>query len=392
MVKSLYVFFHFPEQDHKCMERPIFKPLGTSVNELDTPALVVELDALEHNLSAVHTFFQQATAKLRPMVSTHCCPALAHKQLAAGGTVGGVAVMTLGQAEVFAASGCCDITIANTVVTPAKLTRLCALARQAEITIVADHPIQIERMAEAAKDQKIVLRVLVQIATDAQQSGDAPGLEAVALAQAIKQMPSLTFAGIAMSPVPISPALIAHGTDADVESTSRQQLQQLANARKALENAGINVQVVSVGETLIYNEAANMAGVTEVMAGMYALLDAYHAPYWPHLKPAAHVLTTVTSRPEPSLAITDAGQKAVGIDLGLPQVTSLPGVEPTGLSAEHCRLHLDASAQAVVKTGQKLWLRPWDLGTCTNLYDFMWGVRQGKIETSWPVAARGQYR
>ena len=78
------------------MERPIFKPLGTPAEELDTPSLVIELDALESNLEAVHTFFQQTSAKLRPLVSIHGCPALAHKQLAAGGTVDGVAVMTLG--------------------------------------------------------------------------------------------------------------------------------------------------------------------------------------------------------------------------------------------------------------------------------------------------------
>jgi 3-hydroxy-D-aspartate aldolase len=190
-----------------------------------------------------------------------------------------------------------------------------------------------------------------------------------------------------MPPIPF-----ADVTDAEVNAMSRQPLQQLAAVREALESAGLEVQVVSVGETILYEEAANFAGVTEVMAGMYALLDAHYAPYWPHLKPAMHVLTTVTSRPEPTLAITDAGQKAVGIDLGLPQVISLSGVETTGLSAEHCRLRLDASAQSAVKIGQKLWLRPWDLGTCANLYDLMWGVRQGKIETSWPVAARGQYR
>ncbi|PON14759.1 hypothetical protein C2W62_27365 [Candidatus Entotheonella serta] len=140
------------------MERPIFKPFGTPADELDTPALVVELDALEHNLSVVHSFFQNMPAKLRPLVSLHGCPTLAHQQLAAGGTVDGVAVMTLGQAEVFAAYGCRDITVFNTVVTPAKLRRLCALARQAEMTVLADHATQLQRMAEAAQDQGIALR------------------------------------------------------------------------------------------------------------------------------------------------------------------------------------------------------------------------------------------
>ena len=353
------------------MERPIFKPLGSPADALDTPALVVDLDALEHNLSTVHTFFQQATATLRPIVSVHCCPALAHRQLAAG-AADGVAVATLGQAEVFAAHGCGDITIANAIVTPAKLRRLCALARQAEITVMADHPAQLERMAAAAKDHGVRLRVLAQIATDESSSSEA----AVALAQAIGAFDALIFAGITASSA----------------SISQPHLQQLAEARTALEQAGIGTPVVSVGETVSYEEAANTAGVTEVMIGAYALLDARTASQWPQLKPAAHVLTTVTSRPEPDIAITDAGQKAVGVDLGLPQVASLPGAEATGLSAEHCRLRLDASAQAAVKVGQTLWLRPADLGTCANLYDFIWGVRQGKVETSWPVTARGQYR
>lgn len=369
------------------MERPIFKPLGTPAEELDTPSLVIELDALEYNLDAVHTFFQQAPAKLRPMVSIHGCPSLAHKQLAAGGEVDGIAVMTLGQAEVFAAYGCRDITLVNTAVTPAKLRRLCALARQVDITVVADHPVQLKRMAEAAKAAGITLRVLVQINHNAHQSGVSPSPDAVALARDIMNTPPLIFTGITALPVPA-----ANGDAADVASVSRQQLHQLADARAALERESIDVQVVSAGETIIYEEAARFDGVTEVIAGTYALMDAQYAAYWPHLKPAAHVLSTVTSRPEPGLAIADAGQKAVGIDLGLPQVAAPAGMETTGLSAEHCRLRLDESAQTAVQHGHKLWLMPWDLGTCMNLYDIVWVARQGRIETMWPVAARGQYR
>ncbi len=368
------------------MERPIFKPLGTPAEELDTPSLVVELDALESNLNSVHNFFQQTSTKLRPLVSVHGCPALAHKQLVAGGTVDGIAVMTLGQAEVFAAYGCRDILVRNTAVTPAKLRRLCALARQVNLTVVADHPLQIDRMAEATKTAKVTLRILVQIDRSANQNGVAPGPDAVALARAIAHTPSLDFLGLTAPPVPT-----ANVDAADVESMSWQQLHQLADARAALEREGIDVQVVSVGETIIYEEAANFEGVTEVMAGTYALTDACFSSFWPQLKPAAHVLSTVTSRPEPGLAITDAGQKAVGVDLGLPRVAALPGIETIGLNAEHCRLRLDASIQTTVQQGYKLWLQPWDLGTCMNLYDTVWVARQGKIEATWPVTARGQY-
>lgn len=150
----------------------------------------------------------------------------------------GVAVMTLGQAEVFAANGCRDITLLNTAVTPAKLRRLCALARQVDLTVVADHPVQLERMAEAAKATEVTLRVLVQINRNAHQSGVAPGSNAVALARATAKLPSLTFLGLTAPSVPA-----AKVDAADLESMSWQQLHQLADARAALEGEGIDVQV-----------------------------------------------------------------------------------------------------------------------------------------------------
>src|SRR5919108_5910821 len=116
------------------MERPLFKPVGTAVMRLDTPALVVDLTVLEQNINTVHALFRQQQAKLRPHVSAHRCPHIAHLQTAAGGTVGGISVTTLGEAEVFAAHGCHDLFVANELVTPSKLRRLCALARQATVT------------------------------------------------------------------------------------------------------------------------------------------------------------------------------------------------------------------------------------------------------------------
>jgi D-serine deaminase-like pyridoxal phosphate-dependent protein len=121
-------------------------------------------------------------------------------------------------------------------------------------------------------------------------------------------------------------------------------------------------------------------------------MDARHMPFLPHLRTAARVLSTVTSRPEPGTAITDTGQKAIGSDRGLPVVADIPGAAVMGLSAEHCRLRLDGNADGRVVLGEKLWLTPWDIGTCTNLYDFIHAVRHDSLEAVWPVAARGYYR
>ena len=120
------------------MERPIFKPIGTPEVELDTPALVVDLARLHQNIETMHSFFRGRATKLRPHVGAHGSPAIAHMQTAAGGTVGGITTATLGQAEVFAANGFADIFVANVIVTPIKIRRLCALARRVKVTVAVD--------------------------------------------------------------------------------------------------------------------------------------------------------------------------------------------------------------------------------------------------------------
>jgi D-serine deaminase-like pyridoxal phosphate-dependent protein len=369
------------------MERPLFKPVGTPVLQLDTPALVVDLAVLEQNIDTVHTVFRQRQARLRPHVSAHRCPIIAHAQLAAGGTVGGIGVTTLGEAEVFNAHGFRDIFVANEIVTSSKLRRLCALAQRATITVAVDHVQNVAALAAAATAHGSTLRVVVDILTGTGRSGVAPGRPALELARAVCQAVPLEFAGLMSTAAPIRTADPAEATAA-----IQQGLQPVLDTRNMLEQAGIPVQVVSVGGTVAYETVVTMAGVTEVRAGTYALMDAGHAPLLPHLRPAAHVLTTVTSRPEPSIAITDVGQKAVGIDLGLPLAANIPGATVLGLSAEHCRLRLEGTAMQQIEPGEKLWLTPWDIGTCTNLYDYMHAVRHGTLEAVWSVAARGQYR
>lgn len=369
------------------MERPIFKPVGTPVMELDTPALVVDLAILERNLTTLHTFFQKQQAKVRPLVSAHLCPSLAHLQLAAGGTVGGIAVTTLGQAAVFATHGFSDILVTNPIITPYKINRLCALAHQTKMTVSADDAKNVQDLSAAAGQHGVTLQVAVEVHTSAQRGGIAPGPAALACAQTIQQAPHVDFVGLTTTAEPI------FTTDPDeLVAVSRQQLQPLLDTRDLLEKAGLPVRLVSVGGTTTYEVTGASEGITEVRAGTYALMDARHGQTLSTLRPAARVLTTVTSCPEPGTAITDTGQKAIGIDLGLPLIAGMPGISAVGLSAEHCRLRLEGDAEAGVKLGQKLWLIPWDIGTCVNLYDALCVARHGVLERVWPVAARGQYR
>jgi len=369
------------------MERPIFKPVGTPVEQLDTPALVVDLAVLERNIDTLHGFFRQHEAKVRPHIESHRCPAIAHKQLAAGGSVGGICVSTVGQAEVFAAHGFTDMLVANEIVAAQKIIRLCALARHASMTVAVDQPQNVQALSNAASTHGVTLHVVVEIHTRGNGCGVDPGQPTLDLARLAQQAPHLEFAGLMTreGPSPMEdPGTLA--------GESRQCIQKVLDTREMLEKAGLGVPRVSVGGTYNYEIAGTMAGVTEVLAGTYALMDARYLQSRPQFKAAASVMATVTSRPELGTAIVDAGQKAVGTDAGLPLVQGLPGVTATALSAEHGRLRLQDDVESTLKLADKVWLTPWDIGTCANLYDYIHAVRDGQLEVVWDVAARGQYR
>ena len=178
------------------MERPIFKPVGTPVEQLDTPALVLDLSVLDQNIETLHSFFLRQEAKVRPHVAVHKCPAIAHKQLAAGGTVNGIAVATVGEAEVFAQHGFLDIFVANQVVTPQKIARLCALARDMRVTIGTDAAKNVRDLSEAAESNGVTLNVVVDVHTRADRCGVEPGQPAVALARSVSEAQNLSFAGL----------------------------------------------------------------------------------------------------------------------------------------------------------------------------------------------------
>ena len=365
------------------MERPIFKPVGTPVEQLDTPALVVDLAIQEQNVETLHSFFRQRDAKVRPHVESHRCPAIAHKQLAAGGTVGGISVITVGQGEVFAQYGFDDIFVANEVVTPQKIERLCALAHHATVTVAADNPRSVQDLSEAAQEAGVTLNIVVDIHTRLDRCGVEPGQPAVGLARVITDAPSLHFAGL----MTYEGTILAEDAD-----ESRMWIQQVLDTREVVEKQGMDVEVVSVGGTHNYEIAGAMSGVTEVPAGSYALMDYRYKKHRPQFEPAARVLATVISRLEPGVAILDSGQKAIGIDTGFPAVEDIPEATITRMSAEHGWLTLDGDAQSAVDLGDKVWLTPWDIGNCANVYDYINGVRDGRLEVVWDISARGRYR
>ena len=369
------------------MERPTTKPFGVSANELDTPALVVDLPTLDYNIETVHSFFRSAQSKVRPFASAHLCPAIASRQLMSDGSVGGISVATIGEAEVFAQHGISDITIVNRVVTWSKLNRLCALAHLSKVTVGVDTGTNVEDLSEAAIAAGVTLNVLVDVNTGSSLWGVDPGNPTLRLAQTIKKAPGLQFGGLAASGT-----FTSQENDTDAVGKIKHWVQPVLTTRELLEHQGINVDVVSAGDTSNYTIIGSIDGITEVPAGSYALMDTRYLGNSPQLKPAVKILSTVTSRPDRHTSILDAGQKSSNRDTGLPSIEGFPKATVTSTSAEHATVELDEDMENMLGVGDKVWLIPHDAGGCANLYDYMRIVRNGKLIAMWEIAARGRYR
>ena len=367
------------------MERPIFQPVGTPVEELDTPALVVDLDLMERNIEIYHGYFAGTPTTVRPVVTSHLCPQVARRQLAATASRG-IAATTLGEAGVFAAAGFDDILLANQVATASKIRRLCSLASQASVTVAVDSTANVVQLSQAATGSGVELNVLVEIEAGMGRCGVSPDAEAVALARAVADAEGLNFRGI-MATVP-GPS----GDDRESHARqTRERLQVAIDTKDLMESAGLSVSEVSVGGAHCCTAVAELPGITEVRAGRYPLMDVRLQSYLPELSLASAVLATVISHPVAGLAVLDAGHKATGPDQGRPVLQGVDGGVASRFSAEHGIVELEEGAEGALSPGDKARLAPWELAATVNQYDFIRAVREGKLEGYWPLSARGRF-
>ena len=367
------------------MERPIFQPVGTPVEDLDTPALVVDLDLMERNILTYHGYFAGTPVTARPVVTSHLSPQVARRQLSAPNSRG-IAATTVGEAEVFAYAGFDDILVANQVVTGVKIRRLCALALQAAVSVAVDSAANVERLSQAAVAAGVELGVLVEIEAGMGRCGVSPDADAVALARAVSDADGLSFRGI-MATVP-GP----QGDDPQSHALqTRERLQTAIAAKDLMESAGLSVPEVSVGGAHCHTAVGDLPGITEVRAGRYPLMDVRLQSHLPELSLAATVLATVISHPVAGMAVLDAGHKATGPDHGRPVLQGVDGGTAARFSAEHGVVELESGSEGALTPGEKARLAPWELAACVNQYDYIRAVRDGRLEGYWPLSARGRF-
>jgi D-serine deaminase-like pyridoxal phosphate-dependent protein len=359
---------------------------GDPVNAIDTPALVLDLDAFERNLERMAAALRGTTVRLRAHAKAHKCPEIARRQVALGAV--GVCCQKVSEAAVFAEAGIKDILVTNEVLGTAKLRHLVALARTARIGVLVDHPQPVDALAAAAREHKVRLDVYVEIDVGAHRCGVAPGDEAVQLARRIASSPPLRFAGLHCYQGSAQHMRAPEERAAAIAAAS----EAAHMTKRAIEALGIAVECVTGGGSASFVHERDSGVFTEVQAGSYAFMDRDYGDNrlgkgdvaFEH---ALFVRTTVMSRPTAGRAVVDAGLKASSVDSGMPGVWRRPDLRYLKASDEHGVLATpDAAA---VSLGDTLMLVPGHCDPTFNLYDELVCIRGDRVEAVWPIAARG---
>ncbi|PPR58450.1 MAG: D-threonine aldolase [Alphaproteobacteria bacterium MarineAlpha4_Bin2] len=367
--------------------------IGMNLDEVDTPALLLDLDAFERNLDRMAAVIADKPVKLRPHSKSHKCAVIGLQQMARGAV--GLCCQKVGEAEAMVAGGVPNVLVSNQIVGRPKLLRLAALAKQAEwVGVCADHPDNVDQLNEAAAAIGATINVLVEIDTGAARCGVAPGQPAVDLAKQIANSKHLNFAGLQAY----------QGRAQHVRSYDQRREAAEAGIAltretvEALSAVGLNCEIVGGAGTGTF-EFETAGGVhNELQAGSYAFMDADYGKnlnedggFFDDFEHSLFTWVTVMSAPTEERALVDAGLKALAMDSGPPTVVDMPEVEFSRASDEHGILDISKTNRSVC-LGDKLKLIPGHCDPTVNLYDWYVGYRGDRVEALWPITARGMVR
>lgn len=360
---------------------------GMSIRDVDTPSLLIDMNAFEANIRALSASLHGCNVHVRPHAKSHKCPDIARRQIAAGAS--GVCCQKVSEAEAMVEGGINDILVSNEVVGRVKLERLAALAKKASVAVCTDNADNVKALGTVAGSFGVTFTVLVEIDVGGKRCGVQSGTPAVMLAREIISQPNLRFGGLQGY----------HGTAQHIRSVAGRReaiadaAQEIKETVRLLEDAGIRCPRVTGGGTGSYAFEASSKIFTELQPGSYIFMDAdYRKNDWagsgiPVFEQSLFLWTTVMSTPAPERAVVDAGLKSMSVDSGLPVVADFTDMEYVGASDEHGTLHLRGETKLAL--GQKIRLIPGHCDPTVNLHDWFVCVRKGVVEALWPITARG---
>lgn len=355
--------------------------IGTPLEDLDTPALLLDRSASDRNLRKLADFFRGRKCQLRPHFKNHKCVTLARRQLAAGSAVG-MTCAKLGEAEVLADGGVSDVLIANQVVGRPKMARLVELARRIDLKVAIDDIVHAQTLSEAAAAAGVTVGILVEVDIGMGRCGVAPGEPALELARAIMPLEGLRFDGIQA----FEGHVVYVDDPAERSRLVRESFDKVLQTRRLLEEHGIEVRILSGGSSATYHITGCLDGVDELQAGSYATMDWRYAQMVPDFEVALSVLASVISK-RPGVAVLDVGIKGAGCEFGNPRIKDHPEAEiPSFVSEEHCVVRNVPGW----KIGQTVELLPSHACTTCNLYREMFVHEDGRVVDVWPIEASGK--
>lgn len=359
------------------------------VEELETPALLIDLEIFERNLERASAYARQHGLRLRPHTKTHKTPDIAARQLRGGAA--GLTVAKVGEAEVMLGSGAADLLVAYPVIGQRKLSRLAAVARQTRVTVALDSALAARQLSDAAREHQVTFGVLAEIDVGLGRVGVTPGEELLALAQAIERLPGLRFLGITFYPGHLK----MQGSETDQALVSLGHT--IGECAGLLRRHGLDVSIVSGGSTPTLLRSHLVAGLTEIRPGTYVFNDGNTvrcgACAWEDC--AATILTTVVSTARPGQMILDGGSKTFSSDRvntgepGFGRIVEAPECVFRAMNEEHGYVDI-RSAGREFRVGDRVRVIPNHICVAVNLHERMYGVRNGAVEVEWKVEGRGK--
>lgn len=355
---------------------------GTPVEELDTPAIVVDLDVVDSNLAKMQQVVTKNGTAIRPHTKTHKSPYFGWKQMRAGAL--GLTCSKVAEAEVLVDGGLTEILIANEIVGPSKTARLAALNRRANVVVAVDDPGNVRELSAAAVRGGVTIGVVVDVNIRLNRCGVEPGEPATTLARMVASARGLRFDGLMGYEGHVS------APPGEKQEIVTQAMKKFKAAMDDVKAAGLPVKIMTAGGTSTYATTGAVKFVTDIQAGSYIFMDGAYLKEMSDFDLALTVASTVISRPTPDRAVLDIGRKSMNAESGLPAVVDLPGATFARLNEEHGILQLEGDARRL-KVGDRVSLMPMTCSTTINIHDYYFCVRDGRLEDVVPVAGRGAF-
>jgi len=358
------------------------------LTELDTPALLIDLDRVERNIDRVATYAAEKGLRLRPHTKTHKSPEIGRMQLAAGAI--GLTVAKVSEAEVMLESGVEDLLIAYPVIGRSKIERLARVAQKTSLSVALDSLPAAEAVGDAARLAGTSIGVLVEVDAGVHRTGVEPGPAAIELAQAVDKMAGVQLRGFNFYP--------GHIWLPDGDAPLKQLSTTISSLRSDFEQAGLPCEIVSGGSTPTLFRSHEVEGMTEIRPGTCIYFDRMQveAGVCTFDDCAASVLTTVVSTPTPNRIILDGGSKTFSSDpvrhTGDPtwgRLVEAPEARFYKMNEEHGYVDV-SNVERRFEIGDKIRVIPNHVCVCVNLHEQMHVVRGDEVQHVWPVRGRGK--